>query len=161
MASEDEDIMKDMTPEEQECFLAGLSRAEKIRDQIGAALESDLPDWDRRDGILDLMQEHDVLHRKLERMVTPGWEPEPPPVDYTVLRLRNKLGREQREPTAAERAILQGYPEPTATEIALMELAERLAAEHGGTLPDFDAFYRLRSDLESRLAAREAKKEDH
>ena len=153
MAS-DEDIMKDMTPEEQECFLAGLSRAEEIRDQIGAALESDLPDWDRNDRILDLMQELDELLRKLERMVTPGWEPETPPFDYTLPRLRNKLRREQREPTAAERAILQGYPEPTATEIALMELAERLVAKHGGTLPDFDAFYRLRSDLENRIAAR-------
>jgi hypothetical protein len=149
-----DDIMKDMTPEEQECFLAGLDRAEEIRDQIGAALESDLPAWDRNDRILDLMQEHDELLRKLERMVTPGWEPETPPFDYTVPRLWNTLRREQREPTAAERAILQGYPEPTATEIALMELAERLVAKHGGTLPDFGAFYRLRSDLENRIAAR-------
>ena len=160
MAHEDDEIMKSMTPEQRECFLAGLDRAQEIRDQIGALLKSELPDWDRGDRILDLTQEHDELHCKLERMITPGWEPETPPFDYTAIRLSHTLLREQREPTAAESAILLGYSAPTATEIALMELAERLAEKHGDASPDFEAFYRWRGELESRIASRESGGED-
>ena len=156
---ESDDIMKDMTPEQQECFLAGLSRAEEMRAQLRAALESDLPQWERSARLLDLSEELEGLVRELERMVTPGWEPEAPPFDYTSLRLSNTLLREQRQPTAAESAILLGYPEPTATEIALMELAERLIAKHANVPPDFEAFYRWRTQLESRIATRQRGKE--
>jgi hypothetical protein len=91
---DDDEIMKDMTPEKRECFVAGLKRAQVIRDQVSAALESDLPEWDRIDRILDLIEEHEEMYHKLQRLITPGWEPEAPPVDCTVLRLSNKIQRE-------------------------------------------------------------------
>jgi hypothetical protein len=150
MTPDDERAMKDMTPQEQARFLAGLDRAQEIRDKIGVTLKSDLPAWARIEQILDLDQEHDELARELERMVAPQSEPEAPQVDYAVLRLANTLMREQRKPNESEIAILLGCPPPTATEVALMELAERLAAKHGTVLPDFEAFHRWRWDFEGR-----------
>jgi len=138
--------MDELTPEQQKCLDAAVIRAEEIRAQIVSALVRKIPRRQFTELTLDLSEEMEELGRKLKELGALSREPAVPAFDFAAAR--------------SEIASLCEQFVPTPTELALMELAELLAAKHGNAPPDFEAFYRWRSDLESRIATRESGSED-
>jgi hypothetical protein len=134
--------MSDPTPEEQQRFETGVKRIE----EICAEIASDLtwrPSPAKAQRIWELTQEAKKLIRKLE-IIAP----------LPKFPLLEALADAKKQANAVSKTFIVSR-DPTPGQVEAIAFMLQLKTRQGTVMPDFEAFYRERSELDREISGRD------